>query len=1025
MGIFKKKRKETEYIEDPFFEEQEESSVVLSYSDDDTITPWEERNITARHALTPEEVMADNKHFENSPDFQKTDETESLFAKIAKNSCSGEFTFGDNIDNKEKETLSENDIKMHIYKEKSDEVADEIAVHSDISEPERPNSLKPTTQIEKIPLYKQIDNDDINEIIDSDTTKGEVESLLDKCKSFIYDESTLKEESFFKEPEPLYTLESVESIISSVDSKKLDLDEDEYIAEVNVGNDTDDFHDISSNTDENDYFKSFEVQLRKETPEENSKKMHHYVSIGDDTEDSINEAKKIPVNIKMLDRTDSEPIMIAVKDNLDLGATQVIPDIKSRTEVSLNSNDIQMSLADSDIVTEQENDGSISPEHALFTKKSSIKKELLDDFFDAPEDVEALKPKYSNIISDSRFDSILKGVAFKKSVETAKRVADIENSDDDSEFATRDFSLSEATAEFNKFEEQSVVEISDEDVENEPAARFNTPENLKGLSEKLKNSFRILKIKLLPTAIITLILIGVSLFIPQTATTTLICASLLLTLCAINYDVIMHIVSVFSLNHGIDTPVSLSCILVMLQTILCGFVFKTEYINLTPIAALALCFNILGKMFMFVRVIKNISLIDNTDEKNVLKFIDNESFINSVSKDFIEGDVLIATKKPTVNLNGFAALSFESSIFEKILSNISVFSIIAAVVCATSAYIFDLNISEIISSFVIGICACYPPAALFIINLPLNGAGRKLQKQKCAFAGYAGAAEVEKCNAITVNAKDLFPKGTIKLNKMYVLSENKVDETFEYAAAVAFAADSPLAPMLQSVLNNPQSDVVAEDINYEDKMGISGWIKDKRVLIGNRLLMEGHSVAIPQSNIDKKILKMGYFPVYIAFDSKPCLLLICSYSIDDEVAYNLRSVCNLGISVFISSNDPNITDEMVTDYFGLYEDSVKTLSLSNVDTLQKEAEFTEDSVSPVLFGKNINGFLKVFSICNKIKSTAFVMLTAHIVLIALAILGVIYFIATGRFAELNTIKALGFSVITIVVTYLSYLIKKV
>ena len=54
-------------------------------------------------------------------------------------------------------------------------------------------------------------------------------------------------------------------------------------------------------------------------------------------------------------------------------------------------------------------------------------------------------------------------------------------------------------------------------------------------------------------------------------------------------------------------------------------------------------------MFMFVRVIKNISLIDNTDEKNVLKFIDNDSFINSVSKDFIEGDVLIATKKPTVN----------------------------------------------------------------------------------------------------------------------------------------------------------------------------------------------------------------------------------------------------------------------------------------------------------------------------------------------------------------------------------------
>ena len=107
-------------------------------------------------------------------------------------------------------------------------------------------------------------------------------------------------------------------------------------------------------------------------------------------------------------------------------------------------------------------------------------------------------------------------------------------------------------------------------------------------------------------------------------------------------------------------------------------------------------------------------------------------------------------------------------------------------------------------------------------------------------------------------------------------------------------------------------------------MGISGWIGERTILIGNRNLMQGHNIPAPSASVDQKILRAGYFPVYIAVDSVPCLLFVVKYDVDPAIAHELRVLCNTGMTVVVDPKDPNTSSAMLCDYFGKFDGDRRT-----------------------------------------------------------------------------------------------------
>ena len=235
-----------------------------------------------------------------------------------------------------------------------------------------------------------------------------------------------------------------------------------------------------------------------------------------------------------------------------------------------------------------------------------------------------------------------------------------------------------------------------------------------------------------------------------------------------------------------------------------------------------------------------------------------------------------------------------------------------------------------------------------------------------------GAEYIEKANAIVISSEDLFPSGTVTLHNMQLLSDNSIDDTIMRAASLTDSLSSPLAPIFKKIAGTAGDFVMpdSDTVKYEDRMGISGWVNNKLLFVGNRTLMEAHGIDVPSIETDRKLLRSGYFPVYVATDDKACALLAVQYSVKPELAREFRKISAMGITMLIDSSDPNLTEEMICDYMGLYDDSVKVMSTAGCHMYKNAVTFTEHCSAPAAYKGNPAALASIVSSAVKIKKSS-------------------------------------------------------
>jgi hypothetical protein len=211
-------------------------------------------------------------------------------------------------------------------------------------------------------------------------------------------------------------------------------------------------------------------------------------------------------------------------------------------------------------------------------------------------------------------------------------------------------------------------------------------------------------------------------------------------------------------------------------------------------------------------------------------------------------------------------------------------------------------------------------------------------------------------------------------------------------------------------------------VQYEDKMGISGWIGPNTVLIGNRNLMQGHNIPVPPSSVDQKILKAGYFPVYIAFKGSPCLLFVVKYEVDEQVKAELIKLCNTGMTVLVNPQDPNTTEAMICDYFGIPDDALKVMNHNGRVIYEKETAFVQSVTAPAVGNDNIIGKLAAVTAGIKINSIVAVLTAIYVVA---AVLGGAMLVYLGIMGKLATITSFALTVFQLLFMIISSIAMKV
>ena len=438
-------------------------------------------------------------------------------------------------------------------------------------------------------------------------------------------------------------------------------------------------------------------------------------------------------------------------------------------------------------------------------------------------------------------------------------------------------------------------------------------------------------------------------------------------ICLVNYDALFAVPSLFKKQHIVESTTGILGIVSIIYSIVALISEKNPY-NVLMFVSLNFFFKCIAVCLRESTFLRNFRIIASRNKKFAVEFLGDRQVTFAMAKNSVEGEVLVGIDSPCINILDFIKNTEVDKVSNR---NFSLIALIATVCCTVLGIFYGVyteSLHGFFMAFTVFLGFAFAPTLLFTDILPLYTAALKLNKRGAMITGGTAAKKIELANAVTVRSKDIFPAGTITLNNIHALDSNRMDETLLMAAALTKQIGSPYESIFADIAASSGGKVPdADSVKYEERLGISGWVGNRHIFIGNRTLLEAHGIKAPSFEVDKKILQNGYFPVYVASDEKPCALLMVKYNVKADIAYELQKLCGSGVTLLVDTCDPNITGEMVCDYFGLYDESVYVMGGSGAQLYQNNSKMKDDISAYAAHKGKCEGFLSIFNCAAKIK----------------------------------------------------------
>lgn len=231
--------------------------------------------------------------------------------------------------------------------------------------------------------------------------------------------------------------------------------------------------------------------------------------------------------------------------------------------------------------------------------------------------------------------------------------------------------------------------------------------------------------------------------------------------------------------------------------------------------------------------------------------------------------------------------------------------------------------------FVSALCLA-TPAAMTAMNFPLLRAGKKALSRGGMVSGWNAVKEFGHLHAVVVDAADLFPSESVLLHGIKTFSGARIDEAILDAAAISIQAGGPLAAVFRRVIEDKTDILPAVDsLVYEQEMGLAGWVGGRRVLVGNRRLLENHGVDVPSRDYEMRYTKNNRQLVYLSAAGELSAMFVVSYVADEGIAEALHSLEKAGITLLVRTCDPNVTESLICDVLdmdGYYVEMLGTVA---------------------------------------------------------------------------------------------------
>lgn len=424
-----------------------------------------------------------------------------------------------------------------------------------------------------------------------------------------------------------------------------------------------------------------------------------------------------------------------------------------------------------------------------------------------------------------------------------------------------------------------------------------------------------------------------------------------------------------------QTPVIIAAAAALIQNIIAFTGYDGEDFPLFSLAAtFLLCCCSIGNILVYSRTMSNFAFLykQRRDGLYSIRSVDNAIDANRISQNVVMGNADIRYSGKLKFADRFMAYSLSSDSADDLCARlVPIVAIISVVVGIIGGFVTGSFIGAV-TVFSGTLCMGTPACALIAANLPLLLENKKLHEDGAMVTGYAAAFEYESTNAIAIDASELFPGENCNIHGMKTFNGVRVDDAVLTAASMLIAAGGPISSLFENVIMAHNELLLrVEDLKYEERLGLTGWIRNRRVFIGNRKLLENHNIEIPMSIDESKYVGGNRQIIYLADAGKIAAFFVVSYGRNKKIAEYLRRIENNGINILVHTMDSNINEKFIAQCFDLPLNSVKVVSNTAGEVLRNYAEHTvnrEDA--KLIHNGTAAAFLHAVSSASKLCETA-------------------------------------------------------
>lgn len=360
-------------------------------------------------------------------------------------------------------------------------------------------------------------------------------------------------------------------------------------------------------------------------------------------------------------------------------------------------------------------------------------------------------------------------------------------------------------------------------------------------------------------------------------------------------------------------------------------------------ALLALFCNIIGRLLMVRRALRNVNVISREGQKRVLSYVSQEETAELLTRGVLHDIPIVTAVRKADGLCDILRYSYSTDMADGLCRTMTPICGIVTLLIAVGMTLIRMGtavgmpwISFLCSMLALLQTASCCTASALVSICRWNGSPAGGGFQQC-HAGLSERGRLFRHQRPAGRGERPVPQGLGTDRGHEGLFRCKVDDVLLDAASLVHHGDSMLQGAFAEMIPDVGTLLPVDEFVCEDGQGFCGWIANQRVLFGSREMMANHNIeGLPTKTREAELAEGNGDVLYLSVSGMLAALFSIRITADPHVKRQMQALRQERVALILRSVDCSVSLRRLSALFDFPESYLKIIPTSMHHLFQRE-----------------------------------------------------------------------------------------